>query len=93
MTITKTFLRDLAERAISTYLQVVLPAITLAVLSDTALLWPVLLSGIPAVLSMIKSVIAEKWVPGTISPASFARSTSPANYVPRLTVDKYRDEQ
>jgi hypothetical protein len=91
MTITKTFLRDLAERAISTYLQVVLPAITFAVITDFDLLWPVLLSGIPAVLSVLKSVIAEKFVPGTISPASFIRSGS--NYLPRLTVDKYRDEQ
>lgn len=90
MTKSKVFLRDMAERAISTYLQVVLPAITVAVLTDTALLWPVLLSGLPAVLSLIKSVIAERFVPGTISPASFVGSTS--NFVPSLSMEKYREE-
>lgn len=84
------FLRDMAERALSTYLQVVIPAITAAVITDWSLLAPVLLSGIPAALSVLKSVLANKYAPGTISPASLA--TTPSPFRSFLSADSFHDE-
>lgn len=74
MRIGQTFVRDAIERCLSTYLQVVIPALTVSVFADWNQLRVVLLSGVPALLSVLKSILAEKYAPGTVSPASLAKS-------------------
>lgn len=68
----KTFWRDLAERAISTYLQTVIGLLLVSGVTDLAAVQTAAVAGIPALLSVLKAFIAER-IPGTVSPASLAR--------------------
>jgi hypothetical protein len=70
---TRPFLRDLAERAISTYLQAFAGLLIAAGVVDATTLEAAAVAAIPAALSVVKSVLAERYAPGTISPASLAR--------------------
>ena len=91
MTTTKAFLKDMAERAISTYIQTLLGLLIVSGVTDLKAIQTAAIAAIPAGLSVVKSILAERYVPGTISPASVASSPSPL-FRPSLTVDTYRDE-
>ena len=71
---TRPFLRDLAERAISTYVQAFLGLLIASGVVDVAAIEAAAVAAIPAALSVVKSLLAERYAPGTISPASLARS-------------------
>jgi hypothetical protein len=66
------FWHDLAERAISTYVQALLGLLIVSGVTDLAVVQTAAVAAIPAALSAIKSTLAEKYAPGTISPASLA---------------------
>ena len=70
MTASPVFYRDLAERAIATYIQVVLGLLIVSGVTDLTVVKTALVAGIPAALSVVKSVLAERFAPGTVSPAS-----------------------
>jgi uncharacterized membrane protein len=67
----RTFWRDLAERAIATYVQSLLGLLIVSGITDLAAVQSAAVAAIPAALSVIKSAIAER-IPGTVSPASLA---------------------
>jgi hypothetical protein len=71
---TRPFLRDLAERAISTYVQAFIGFLVAAAVFDAKAIEAAAVAAIPAALSVVKSLLAERYAPGTISPASLARS-------------------
>jgi len=77
MTITKSFLIDLAERAVSTYVQAFLGLVIAAGVTSLDTIQAAAVAAIPAGLSVVKSLLAERFVPGTVSPASLAQSPSP----------------
>ena len=77
MTISRSFLVDLAERAISTYVQGFLGLLIAAGVTSLDTIQAAAVAAIPAALSVVKSLLAEKFVPGTVSPASLAQSPSP----------------
>jgi hypothetical protein len=68
------FFRDLAERAISTYVQAFIGLLIASGVVDVAAVEAAAVAAIPAALSVVKSLLAERYAPGTISPASLARS-------------------
>ena len=68
------FLRDLTERAIATYVQTFLGLLIASGLVDVTALKAAAVAAIPAGLSVVKSILAERYAPGAISPASLARS-------------------
>ena len=72
MTTSPIFWRDLAERAIATYVQVVIGLLIVSGVTDLAVIQTALVAGIPAALSVVKSILAERYAPGTVSPASLA---------------------
>lgn len=74
MTASPVFLRDLAERAIATYIQALLGLLIVSGVTDLAVVQTAAVAAIPAALSAIKSILAEKYAPGTVSPASLAKS-------------------
>lgn len=72
------FFRDLAERVITAYITAFVTAFTVGVpATDWATLKVAAISAAfaagPAALSVLKGILAEKYVPGTVSPASVAR--------------------
>ena len=67
------FFRDLAERAISTYVQTAIGLLIVSGVTDLAALQTAAVAAIPAALSVVKSVLAEKYAPGTVSPASLVK--------------------
>lgn len=70
----KTFLADLAERAIATYIQTLLGLLIVSGVTDFSVVLTAAVAAIPAGLSVIKSVLAERYKPeSTVSPASFAQ--------------------
>ena len=73
MTVSPIFWRDLAERAAATYVQAFLGLLIAASVVDLKVIQSAAVAAIPAALSVIKSIIAEKYAPGTVSPASLAR--------------------
>ena len=73
MTASPAFLRDLAERAIATFVQTFLGLLIVSGVTDLAAVQSAAVAAIPAVLSVVKSILAEKYAPGTVSPASFAK--------------------
>jgi uncharacterized membrane protein len=77
MTITRSFLVDLAERAIATYVQAFLGLLIASSVVSVDTLQAAAVAAIPAALSVVKSLLAERFVPGTVSPASLAQSPSP----------------
>lgn len=69
----KTFLADLAERAFWTYVQTLLGLLIVSGVTDFSVVATAAVAAIPATLSVIKSIIADKYKPEeTVSPASFA---------------------
>jgi 3-hydroxy-3-methylglutaryl CoA synthase len=66
------FFRDMAERAISTYVQTFLGLLIASTTLDLKVIQSAAVAAIPAALSVVKSILAEKYVPGTVSPASLA---------------------
>ena len=73
MTITRrTFYRDLIERAASTYIQTLIGLLLVSGVTDLAVVQTAAIAAIPAALSVIKSALAERYAPGTISPGSLA---------------------
>jgi 3-hydroxy-3-methylglutaryl CoA synthase len=66
------FFRDMAERAIATYVQAFLGLLIASTTLDIRVIQSAAVAAIPAALSVVKSVLAEKYVPGTVSPASLA---------------------
>lgn len=72
---TKTFLADLAERAIATYIQTLLGLLIVSGVTDVTAVTSAAIAAIPAALSVIKSILASKYSPEeTVSPASFAKT-------------------
>jgi len=74
MTASPVFIRDLAERAIATYIQTLLGLLIVSGVTDLAVVQTAAIAAIPAALSVVKSAPAEKYAPGTVSPASLAKS-------------------
>ena len=74
MSMSPIFYRDLAERAIATYVQAFLGLLITSGITDIGVIKTAAISAIPAALSVVKSVLAEKYAPGTVSPASLAKS-------------------
>jgi uncharacterized membrane protein len=70
--ISRPFLRDLAERAIATYVQVLIGLLMVSGVTDLSVVKTAAIAAIPAALSVVKSAIAERYAPGTLSPASLA---------------------
>lgn len=69
----KTFLADLAERAIATYIQTLLGLLIVSGVTDFSVVATAAVAAIPATLSVVKSILAERYKPAeSISPASFA---------------------
>lgn len=69
----KNFLADLAERAIATYIQVLIGLLIVSGVTDFTAVKAAAIAAIPAALSVVKSVIADHYKPeDTVSPASFA---------------------
>ena len=77
MTMSRSFLVDLVERAVATYVQTVIGLLIVSGVTDLAAVQSAAVAAIPAGLSVVKSVLAERYVPGTVSPASLAQSPSP----------------
>ncbi len=93
MTTSKAFLRDLAERAIATYVQVVLGLLIVSGVTDLAVIQTALIAGIPATLSVVKSFLAERYVPDTVSPASLVTARfGGSDFAPSLNAESCRDE-
>jgi hypothetical protein len=67
------FARDAAERCLSTYLQAFIGLLIASTTIDLKAIQAAAIAAIPAGLSVVKSVLAEKYAPGTISPASLAK--------------------
>lgn len=74
MTYSPVFFRDLVERAVSTYVQALIGLLIASSVIDVAALKAAAIAAIPAALSVVKSILAERYIPGTVSPASLARS-------------------
>lgn len=74
MTITRTFVADMLERAVATYIQVFIGLLMVSGVTDLVAVQSAAVAAIPAGLSVVKSVLAEKYAPGTVSPASLAKS-------------------
>ena len=76
MTPSPIFWRDLAERAIATYVQTFIGLLIVAwgTTVDLAAVQAAAVAAVPAALSVVKSALAEKYAPGTVSPASLAKS-------------------
>lgn len=74
MTTTRTFVADLLERAVATYVQALIGLLIVSGVTDLAAVQSAAIAAIPAALSVIKSYIAERYAPGTLSPASLAKS-------------------
>ena len=72
MTIDRMFIIDAVERAVATYLQVFLGLLIVSGVTDISTVKVAAVSAIPAGLSVLKSVLAERFAPGTVSPASLA---------------------
>lgn len=68
----KTFFYDLAERAISTYIQTLIGLLIVSGVTDFTAVKAAAIASIPAALSVVKSVLAERYKKDAISPASFA---------------------
>lgn len=69
---TKVWIRDVAERTISTYLQAFLGLLLAGWTTDTvdlSVVQAAAIAAVPAALAVLKGALASK-VPGTISPAS-----------------------
>lgn len=69
---TRPFVRDLTERAVATYAQTFLGLLIASGVVDISAVKAAAVAAIPAALSVVKSLIAERFAPGTISPASLA---------------------
>lgn len=69
---TRPFVRDLTERAGATYAQTFLGLLIASGVVDISAVKAAAVAAIPAALSVVKSLIAERFAPGTISPASLA---------------------
>jgi len=67
----KVWLRDMAERAVSTYVQTLVGLMLAAGVTgfDVGTLKAAAVAAVPAALAVVKAAFAAK-VPGTISPAS-----------------------
>ena len=78
MSMSPIFYRDLAERVITAFVTTWITAFLAAQATDLstakAAAYSALLAAGPAVLSTIKGYLAEKYAPGTVSPASLAKS-------------------
>ena len=74
MRIGQTFLRDAIERSVSTYVQAFLGLLITSGITDIGVIKTAAIAAIPAALSVVKSVLAEKYAPGTVSPASLAKA-------------------
>ena len=74
MTTSPIFFRDLAERAIATYVQTFVGLLIAGAVISVDTVQAAAVAAIPAALSVVKSVLAERYVPGTVSPASVVRS-------------------
>ena len=77
MTMSRSFLVDLVERAVATYVQTLIGLLIVSGVTDLAAIQSAAVAAIPAGLSVVKSVLAERYVPGTVSPASLAQAPSP----------------
>ena len=86
----KLFLRDLAERAIATYLQSFIGLLIVSGVTDLQAIQTAAVAAIPAALSVIKSVLAQRYVPDTVSPASLI-AVEP-DFEPSLKPESYSEE-
>ena len=68
----RTFIRDLAERAVVTYIEVFLGMLIVSGVTDWSAVQAAAFAAIPAALSVIKSALASR-IPGTASPASLVK--------------------
>lgn len=88
----KLFLRDMAERAISTYLQSFLGLIIVSGVTDLKAIQTAAIAAIPAALSVVKSLLAQR-IPGTVSPASVAGAKyGGGDFQPSLKPESFNEE-
>lgn len=75
-TLDRVWLFDAIERSLSTYIQSFIGFLIVSGVTDLSAVKTAAIAAIPAGLSLLKSLIAQRYAPGTVSPASFVPARS-----------------